>query len=353
MEIKVPYYEDNTRISNSAIGWFLKYGPLYFRDRLDGRIIDEKNSTLDRGTMIHEYILQPNEFEKHYVLYTGNKPSSSRQESFCRAFKYYIPGIFPDKVVLSAYKQFYSTVGKSEDKMLSEGLKIVSKLKDYIEFIKSDEDKTMISEYDVYMLEKINKNINSHKFAKSLLSPVGDTVNTNGDIVTSVYHEFHINWEYQLCDKEKIYCKSLLDGVIFDFKNKICTIFDLKTTRNIWTFEDSINKYDYLRQLCFYMKAVQWYLKNELKENYNDWTFKFYIVAISTDILYEVRVLCIAQEKIIEKEAIIEEALQKIYFHIKTNNWNHSCEYYNGDGTETLNLINEQASQNINTVCCT
>ena len=29
MKIEIPYYEDNTRISNSAIGWFLKKGPRY------------------------------------------------------------------------------------------------------------------------------------------------------------------------------------------------------------------------------------------------------------------------------------------------------------------------------------
>ena len=27
MDISIPYYEDNTRISNSNIGWFLKKGP--------------------------------------------------------------------------------------------------------------------------------------------------------------------------------------------------------------------------------------------------------------------------------------------------------------------------------------
>lgn len=29
-EYDIPYYEDNTRISNSAIGWFLNKGPAYF-----------------------------------------------------------------------------------------------------------------------------------------------------------------------------------------------------------------------------------------------------------------------------------------------------------------------------------
>lgn len=27
MDISIPYYEDNTRISNSNIGWFLKKDP--------------------------------------------------------------------------------------------------------------------------------------------------------------------------------------------------------------------------------------------------------------------------------------------------------------------------------------
>ena len=36
-EYDIPYYEDNTRISNSAIGWFLNKGPAYFRNMLDGK----------------------------------------------------------------------------------------------------------------------------------------------------------------------------------------------------------------------------------------------------------------------------------------------------------------------------
>ena len=59
MIIDKPYYEDNTRISNSSIGWFLKKGPLYFRNMLDGKEEGLKLPQLEKGTMIHEYILQP------------------------------------------------------------------------------------------------------------------------------------------------------------------------------------------------------------------------------------------------------------------------------------------------------
>ena len=54
MDISIPYYEDNTRISNSNIGWFLKKGPRYLKDMLDGKIEGLKASFLDKGTMILE-----------------------------------------------------------------------------------------------------------------------------------------------------------------------------------------------------------------------------------------------------------------------------------------------------------
>lgn len=37
MVIDKEYYSDTSRISNSAIGWFLKKGPKYLRDMLDGK----------------------------------------------------------------------------------------------------------------------------------------------------------------------------------------------------------------------------------------------------------------------------------------------------------------------------
>ena len=54
MDISIPYYEDMSRISNSNIGWFLKKGPRYLKDMLDGTTEGLKAKFLDKGTMIHE-----------------------------------------------------------------------------------------------------------------------------------------------------------------------------------------------------------------------------------------------------------------------------------------------------------
>ena len=361
MDISIPYYSDKSRISNSNIGWFLNKGPAYLHKMLTEDVPEEKNPVLERGTMIHEYILQPEEFQKDYVVWDKSRPSSVQQEKFCQALASSVE-IEPDKAVLSAYKEAYSTRGKSEDLMLSEGLKIASTLKDYIDFLKTNDGRTMITPWDAKMLEKIKQNIQSHKLAANIIWPrnsrvrgldIEDFIPVTGDSGVSPisdYHEFHINWEHEVPysidigqnEKERgtriVCCKSLLDGLTLDFKNKKAIIYDLKTTQKLWHFEDSMNQYDYLRQLCFYYQAVCWYLKYELGEDQNDWSFEFYIIGIDTTGSYEIRVFKIHLFTVQSRRDTILDAMENIMWHQETGKWDHSREYYEGNGSELLNL---------------
>ena len=344
MDISVPYYEDLTRISNSNIGWFLNKGPAFLHKMLTDPPPEEKNPVLERGTMIHEYLLQPEEFQKDYVVWNKSRPFSAQQEKFCQALASSLE-IEPNRAILDAYKQAYSTAGKSEDKMLSEGLKIASTLKDYIDFLKSDDKRIMISHWDYKMLEKVRTNIAEHKLAHTIIYPVSKYAVIDFNFKT--YHEFHINWEWKDLTgkhgKEKacVQCKSLLDGLTLDFNNKKAIIYDLKTTQKLWHFEDSIETYDYCRQLCYYRMAVVWYLEHECgieKPELNGWTFEFYIIGIDTTGSNEIRVFRVEPYMVDARDHIIEDALVEIAWHQSTGKWEHSRAYYEGDGSESLNL---------------
>ena len=321
------YYTDRTRISNSNIGWFLNKGPAFLHKMLTEDVPEEKNPVLERGTMIHEYILQPEEFQKDYVVWDKSRPNSAQQEKFCQALAFSTE-IEPNRAILDAYKQAYSTAGKSEDKMLSEGLKIASTSKDYIDFLKANDGRIMISPWDVKMLEKIKQNMQNHKLAWDLI----------WSKELSSWHEFHINWTYYVKMAAGVNCKSLLDGLTLDFKNKKAIIYDLKTTQKLWHFEDSMNQYDYLRQLCYYYQAVVWYLKYELKEDSNSWTFEFYIIGIDTTGSYDIRVFKVDNFKVWSRKDTIFDAMKDIMWHQDTGKWDHSRSYYEGDGSESLNL---------------
>lgn len=337
-EYEIPYYEDNTRISNSAIGWFLNKGPAYLRRILDGKERGLDLPQLRKGTMIHEFLLQPEQFWDDYMLFVGEKPKSAQAQKFCENLINTVE-IELNKQLSEAYRKSYSIVGKSEDKILSEALKISVEYKDYIEAIKSK--KILISQYDLDQLMKIQHNVGEHKLARQLIRRAGE----HGSV--HVYHEFQINWEYYVDDELNhgacmpIACKSLLDSCTFNFDTRTCTIMDIKTTAKLWHFEDSMKEFDYCRQLCFYQEAVYWYLNNRLELSSSEidkWKFEFYIIAIDTTSSNEIRVFKLTIPQVTSRGVVIQDFMSVYLWHLGTGNWDHSRAYYIGDGSETLNL---------------
>ena len=337
-EYEIPYYEDGSRISNSAIGWFLNKGPAYLRRMLDGKEKGLDLPQLRKGTMIHEFLLQPDKFWDDYVLFDGEKPKSAQAQKFCENLINTVE-IEPNKQLSEAYRKSYSIVGKSEDKILSEALKISVEYKDYIEAIKSK--KILISQYDLDQLMNIQHNVGEHKLARQLIRRAGD----HGSI--HIYHEFQINWDYLVIDElnhetyDTIACKSLLDSCTFNFDAKVCTITDIKTTAKLWHFEDSMKEFDYCRQLCFYKEAVYWYMKNVLKlseDEINEWKFEYYIIAIDTTGSNEIRVFKLSTYQVSSREVVIHDFMLNWFWHTITKEYDHSRAYYVGDGSETLDL---------------
>lgn len=336
MDISIPYYEDNSRVSNSAIGYFLK-SPRYFREKMLNIAPNESTSSLRKGTMIHEYILQPEYFNDDYIVCPKSTitPVSANQKKFCEAMLNSTE-IEPQKAAVAAYKSSYSIVGKSDETIASESLKMAENLKDYIELMKSG--KTIISEYDLSKCEALRLNMETHLAASNMLNKKN----------VEEHHEFHINWEYN-----NVPCKSLIDCIQFDYTNKICTIIDLKTTAKIDHFEDSVKNYDYCRQLWFYKLAAEWYLKNELNEV--GWQFEWYIIALSTDQDNTVRVFQFDQDNFIKASETIYRVMCDIRWFmseilylaeshspleesIHDEMWEHTREYWENNGIEHLNL---------------
>lgn len=326
MNIEIPYYEDNTRISNSAIGWFLKKGPRYLRDMLDGKEEGMSAKFLEKGTMIHEYILQPEEFWKDYEILDFEVPKVKQQRDLCEYYsshKLTDPLADDDKLLLEAYNNSYNNT-KSAEIRKNEAKKIVETYSDYINYLQISTTKKVISFADLNMLKQIKQNLQEHVAANKLLFNVPTTY--------TCHNEFHINWQYKNID-----CKSLLDRVMFDHVNKKIILIDLKTTSDIYNFKHSVEEFDYYRQIAFYLCAITWYMLNELNLNVDDYDLEAYIIAIQTNGKYEVRVFnMFNEEELLKRKDIISEALTEISYHINSNNWEHTRKYYENDGIEEL-----------------
>lgn len=323
MKIDIDYYSDNTRISNSAIGWFLKKGPRYLKDMLDGKEEGISAKYLDKGTMIHMYLLQPEEFWSNYMIIDYEKPKTAQQLAFCEAYFSSTEIVEEDKLI-NAYKASYSGNNMSKDAMLKKAKELQLKFAEYIEFLDKNQTYTVISFVDLNMLKNIKKNIDSHIKANELLTDQPGV---------ECHNEFHINWE---AEKQGVSCKSLLDRVKIDHANKKITLIDLKTTVDVYNFKHSVEEYDYYRQIAFYILALTWYMKDE-GYNIEDYDLEAYIVAIQSNGNNEVRVFnMLNEQELLARKDLIADALTEISYHYQTGNWDHTREYYENNGTESL-----------------
>lgn len=334
MEIKIPYYEDNTRISNSAIGWYLTKGPSYLKAKLDGEIKDVPTSQMKRGTMIHMAILQPEEFNDHYYFMSNisKYPASDKAAQFCDKLVSSTE-IMPLEALKKAYTEVYSTSRLSEESILTKAKDLTVLYEDYINTLKEVNGRELVTGYEQAMLSRIKRNLDEHDGWK-YLKKVEEYANVHSDEGVKVYKEFHINWEW-----DNLLCKSLIDMCMIDCRAKLIYLIDLKTTSHIGEFRKSIDTYDYFRQLCFYRMALQWYIKNELNEDKKDWRFVYYIVAIDTTFDNEIRVFKIKNELVDKKESIIRDVLKDIQYYMLIDSWKHRWGYY--DTSNTLKGIEE------------
>lgn len=327
MDITIPYYEDMTRISNSNIGWFIKKGPKYLKEMLNGEREGLKLPQLEKGSMIHEYILQPNEFWKDYIILDFETPKTKQQKDFCEAYVSSLE-LIEDEKKLQAYKSSYSN-SKSWQIALKEATELCNKYKRYIEYLRLKDNKKVISFADLNMLKTIEKNLREHKKANEILYSYPAEFEVN--------NEFHINWEYpNASTMGDLPCKSLLDRFMIDHINKKIRLVDLKTTADVYNFKHSIEEFDYCRQMAYYWLAIHWYFKNELKLNIEEYDYETYIIAIQSHDSYEVRVFAIDSKAIEEELVTIDQAIRKIAWHKNNNLWDHTKEYYESDGAEIL-----------------
>ena len=336
MIIDTPYYEDMSRYSNSDIGYFLKYGPKSLKDYKNGGGNRLEGSFLEKGTMIHEYILQPEKFWKDYVILDFEVPKVKQQKDFCEAYASSLE-LLEDEKKIKAYKSSYNN-SKAWQIALKEATELCNKYSQYIEYLKVKDNKKVISFADLHMLKKIEANIKAHKKANELLYQL--------PVTFEEHNEFHINWEKTFNEPDLIQpdgtklfirCKSLLDRVCFDHVNKRIILIDLKTTQNVYNFAHSVEEYDYYRQIAYYGLAIQWYMQEVLNLNSEDYDFEAYIIAIGKDSNNEIRVFDMKNDTMLnDRIASISNTLKRISWHISTDQWEHSQEYYESDGTEEL-----------------
>lgn len=324
----VPY------ISNSSLSWF-QISPLYCHKRMQGEFQEEDKRYMTLGTQIHMAILEPEEFRKSYAVMDIQIPRTEMQKEFCSTYLELLrAGIDKERASLTAYKENYTFKNKTDKVIANDIQRLLTDLDEYISYLRAKEEYVeVLSTSNFNLIQSVISTVKNHKKAKKLFDFNNEEESRkllDNDIET--YNELPIYWEYPIVmDGEAVKCKSLIDRLIINHKEKKITLVDLKTTSKLGTFKDIFESYKYHRQLSFYWEAIE----TQFTE-FAEYSRETFIVACSTVEPLECKVFSVSQEHLDNGTKEIAELMQDISWHVLSDSWDYPREYYEGDGTEIL-----------------
>lgn len=327
-------------VSNSSLSWF-EISPKYFKECIEGNIERLEKDYFELGTKLHMFLLQPEEFNNNYVYLEYDTPRGDKQKNFCNDYISLKEKAKKkdEDAAIRAFQKNYVTKGKSEDKVKEEALELYTSLKKYLIYLeKAKEFKDILNYTTVKYLEEAKRQVTNHKLANELVYTKID--NVVDDI--EEHNEFELIWQHPIMKDVK--SSSTLDRLVIDHNKKIIKLIDLKTTARLSSFVESFEKYKYYRQLAYYWMAIEYYFKEELKDkNINDYKRETYIVALQTNnntntsnMLTECKVFNVDDEWLNRGKIEIEDLLTTLVWHYDNNLWDHTKEYYEGNGSTKL-----------------
>jgi hypothetical protein len=315
-----PYYDVN-RVSNSDLTVFMKNGPKYFKRYKDKLISKEEPSYFQFGTMVHGWLLQPDEFWQDYKLIADYEaPANAKQKAFIQQLAFNWPLSNTKAGLIDAYQANF--VEPNPDKAFEKAGALMMKLTPYLNYVLAEATYIPLTQVKLGVLNKIRSNVDNNKAAKLLL---------NNEDGWEYYNEKAIYWDYELRNGNLVECKSSVDRYGINHEQKKVRLIDLKTCHAPYDFRSHFEEFEYNRQLAYYTLAI-------CKEHPEciDYTFEYYIIAIGNSDDYEVRVLSIPMEVVAYTVGIIDYILNEIGWHYEHDKWNHSRGYYENEGIEYL-----------------
>lgn len=203
--------------------------------------------------------------------------------------------------------------------------KVIAEGNDYFNFIVQNFGKEIISSETAEILSKIDSAVTSCAPYQALIYSADE-----------IHNEKEFYFDISATDyrgEPFVYnCKSKLDQLLVDHKNKTFIVIDLKSTSHqLETMPAKIIERKYYRQLAFYIRAAQ--------SMYPDYVCKgAYILGVETAGYFRAKLFEISEELLERGTFEYRDLLQMISFHFITGNYDYTQEELQNNGVRKITL---------------
>jgi hypothetical protein len=277
------FYKNKFYFSYSGINKLLFSPSMFYNHYVLKQKEDSVDSHLVKGRVIHCLLLNPEDFDKEFILIPGKLPSGNNRMIVDEIFKLYLENP-DDSLTLDKYET--AIVDLLERINLHQKLKTdearVKKILtadniSYFDFLKSSQGKTLIDQETLTYCKECVDTVKENEDIMTLLQADKREEDTH----IEVFNETLINIENKIYTDDKSFgFKGILDNVVIDNDAKIVFINDIKTTgKPLTDFPDSVEYYKYWIQAAIYYQLA-FYKWIRGKENSTEWRINFTFVVI-------------------------------------------------------------------------
>ena len=313
------FYSEKFYFSYSSINKLLFSPRVFYNHYILKQKEDSTDAHLVAGRALHCLLFEPDNFDDYFVMLPGKIPTDSNKVILDHIFQtHYLPmgnnnlclDDFPNELlaqmlVNNLYQSLKTDVQRLE-KIITENNK------EYFEFLKTKESKTVIDANVKATAEASVEVLKSDKKIMALLQ-LGHDNSQN----VYVHNELKLQSD---SDNYDFGYKGIVDNVVVDENIKTIFINDLKTTnKSIQDFPNSVDYYRYDIQAVIYNLLVyNQFIKN--RSDAREWKIVFtFIVIDKYNLVYPFQV---SEETLANWESGFYDVINKVDYHYRHRDYN-------------------------------
>ena len=273
------FYKNKFYFSYSSINKLL-FSPRSFYSHY---VLNQREDSIDPhlvgGRVLHCLLLEPENFEKEFILMPDKFPTDSNRILIDNIFKNYL-SIENNTLLLEEFQKeiltdlsnsnLYQTL-KTDQQRLDKIL--TDQNKNYFEFLKTKQNKALVDPIIYANCIETVAMLKSNKDVRALLyldKEISDTHITVFNELPLKHNVNNLPFGY----------KGILDNVVIDTESKTIFINDLKTTgKGLLDFPETVKYYKYWIQASMYYHLVyEEYIKD--KPDAKDWTIVITFIVV-------------------------------------------------------------------------
>ena len=275
------FFSKNFMMSYSGLNKLIFSPKMFYMHYVLGQRDDTSDKNMIEGKLIHCLFLNPEDFDKEFVLMATSIPSTNPKEVLERLYVHYkeLHALDDPRHLLEHFE--HAIIDILQDMNLYQSLKtdkqridkiITDHHRSYWEYLQNSEGKINI-DHDMYnnaldVVNIIKESTHIMKIMGYTKDNMTDHVEMKNEIELASFPE---GLPFGL--------RGFIDNLVFDHTNKVIRVNDLKkTSKTIDSFEDSIEYYRYWMQSSIYYVLVKNVYLNQ--PQFADYNFEFRFIVV-------------------------------------------------------------------------